>query len=94
MDGDVSLCKCMVATFVVRQKPAVLKNNPRLAKWNTDRLFGEYGNQWPEKAKSYLLEVIWLGEETGKKATASDVAFRMKSARDETGQTGSARSTG
>lgn len=39
-----------------------------------------------EKAKSYLLDVFWMGEETGKKATASDVAFRMKSLRDETGQ--------
>ena len=39
-----------------------------------------------EKAKSYLLDVFWMGEETGKKATASDVALRMKSARNETGQ--------
>ena len=39
-----------------------------------------------EKAKSYLLNMFWMGEETGKKATASDVAFRMKSLRDETGQ--------
>lgn len=39
-----------------------------------------------EKAKSYLLDLFWMGEETGKKATASDVAFRMKSLRDETGQ--------
>lgn len=39
-----------------------------------------------EKAKSYLLDTFWMGEETGKKATASDVAIRMKSLRDETGQ--------
>ena len=39
-----------------------------------------------EKAKSYLLDMFWKGEETGKKATTSDVAFRMKSLRDETGQ--------
>ena len=39
-----------------------------------------------EKAKSYLLDVFWMGEETGKKATASDVALRMKSVRNETGQ--------
>lgn len=39
-----------------------------------------------EKAKSYLLDMFWMGEETGKKATASDVAIRMKSLRDETGQ--------
>ena len=39
-----------------------------------------------EKAKSYLLNMFWMGEETGKKATASDVAFRMKCLRDETGQ--------
>ena len=39
-----------------------------------------------EKAKSSLLNMFWMGEETGKKATASDVAFRMKSLRDETGQ--------
>ena len=39
-----------------------------------------------EKAKSYLVEVFWTGEETGKKANASGVASRMKSLRDETGQ--------
>ena len=39
-----------------------------------------------EKTKSYLLDVFWMGEGTGKKATAFDVAFRMKSLRDETGQ--------
>ena len=39
-----------------------------------------------EKAKSYLLDMFWMGGETGKKATASDVAFQMKSLRDETGQ--------
>ena len=39
-----------------------------------------------EKAKSYLLDMFWMGEETGKKVTASDVAFQMKSLRDETGQ--------
>ena len=39
-----------------------------------------------EKAKSHLLDMFWKGEETGKKATASDVAIRMKSLRDETGQ--------
>ena len=39
-----------------------------------------------EKPKSYLLDMFWMREETGKKATASDVAFRMKSLRDETGQ--------
>ena len=31
-----------------------------------------------EKAKSYLLDMFWMGEETGKKATAFDVAFQMK----------------
>ena len=35
-----------------------------------------------EKAKSHPLDLFWMGEETGKKATASDVAFRMKSLRD------------
>jgi len=39
-----------------------------------------------EKAKSYLLDMFWMGEETGKKATASDVAFQMNTLRDETGQ--------
>ena len=39
-----------------------------------------------EKAKSYLLDMFWMGEETVKKATAFDVAFQMKSLRDETGQ--------
>jgi len=41
---------------------------------------------FPEKAKNYLLNMFWMGEETGKKATASDVACKMKSLRDETGQ--------
>lgn len=39
-----------------------------------------------EKAKSYLVDVFWTGEETGKKANASDVASRMKSLRNETGE--------
>ena len=39
-----------------------------------------------EKAKSYLVNVFWAGEETGKKANASFVASRMKSLRDENGQ--------
>jgi len=39
-----------------------------------------------EKAKSFLLDIFWMEEKTGKKATASDVAFRVKSLRDETGQ--------
>ena len=39
-----------------------------------------------EKAKSYLLDMFWIGEETSKKVTASDVAFQMKSLRDETGK--------
>lgn len=36
-----------------------------------------------EKAKNYLVDLFWIGEETGKKANASDVASRMKSLRDE-----------
>ena len=39
-----------------------------------------------EKAKSYLVDVFWTGVETGKKATPSDVAFRMRSLRDDNGQ--------
>ena len=39
-----------------------------------------------EKAKNYLVDVFWTGEETGKKANASKVASRMKSLRDDTGQ--------
>ena len=36
------------------------------------------------RAKNYLLSVsFWTGEETGKKATASDVAPKMKSSRDD-----------
>ena len=39
------------------------------------------------RAKNYLLSVSFrTGEETGKKATASDVAPKMKSSRDDTGQ--------
>ena len=36
-----------------------------------------------EKAKNYLVDLFWIGEETGKKANASDVASKMKSLRDE-----------
>ena len=32
-----------------------------------------------EKAKSYLLDMFWMGEETGKKATASDVECSPRS---------------
>ena len=39
-----------------------------------------------EKAKNFLVEVFWTGEETGKKANASEVASKMKSLRDDTGQ--------
>ena len=39
-----------------------------------------------QKANNYLVNVIWTGEETVKKAIASDVASRMKSLRDDTGQ--------
>ena len=39
-----------------------------------------------EKAKNYLVDVFWTGEETGKRANASEVASRMKSLRDDTGQ--------
>ena len=39
------------------------------------------------RAKNYLLsDSFWTGEETGKKTTASDVAPKMKSSRDDTGQ--------
>ena len=38
------------------------------------------------RAKNYLADVFWTGEETGKKATASDMAPKMKSSRDDTGQ--------
>ena len=39
-----------------------------------------------EKAKSYLVDVFWTGEESGKKATPSDVALRMRSLRDDNGE--------
>ena len=39
-----------------------------------------------EKAKNFLVDVFWTGEETGKKPNASEVASRMKSLRDDTGQ--------
>ena len=39
-----------------------------------------------QKAKNYLVDVFWTGEETVKKATALDVASQMKSLRDDTGQ--------
>ena len=38
------------------------------------------------RAKNYLADEFWTGEETGKKATASDMAPKMKSSRDDTGQ--------
>ena len=39
-----------------------------------------------QRAKNYLADVFWTGVETGKKATASDVASHMKSSRDNIGQ--------
>ena len=39
-----------------------------------------------EKANNFLVDVLWTGEETRKKANASEVASRMKSLRDDTGQ--------
>ena len=39
-----------------------------------------------EKATSYLVAVFWTGEETGKKATNSNVSFRMRSLRDDNSQ--------
>ena len=39
-----------------------------------------------EKAKSYLVDVFWTGEETDNKANASEVASGMKSLRVDTGQ--------
>ena len=39
-----------------------------------------------ERAKNYLVDVFWTEEETGKKANASEVASRIKSLRDDTGQ--------
>ena len=39
-----------------------------------------------QRAKNYLADMFWTGEETGKKATASDVASKMKSSRGDTGQ--------
>ena len=38
-----------------------------------------------QKAKNYLLDVCWTGEETSK-ATASNVASQISSLRDDTGQ--------
>ena len=35
---------------------------------------------------NHLVNVFWTGEETGKKAAASDVASQMKNLRDDTGQ--------
>ena len=39
-----------------------------------------------EKAKNFLVDVFWTVETTGKKANASEVASRMNSLRDDTGQ--------
>ena len=39
-----------------------------------------------QRAKNYLADMFWTGEETGKKATASDVASKRKSSRGDTGQ--------
>ena len=39
-----------------------------------------------QRAKNYLADMFCTGEETGKKATASDVASKMKSSRGNTGQ--------
>ena len=46
-----------------------------------------------QKAKKYLLDVWWTGEETSK-ATASNVASQISSLRDDTGQKCCLRLTG
>ena len=46
-----------------------------------------------QKAKNYLLDVCWTGEETSK-ATASNVASQISSLRDDTGQKCCLRLTG
>ena len=39
-----------------------------------------------QRANNYLADMFWTGKETGKKATASDVASKLKSSRGDTGQ--------
>ena len=46
-----------------------------------------------QKAKNYLLDVCWAGEETSK-ATASNVASQISVLRDDTGQKRCQRLTG
>ena len=75
-----------MAKFTVRPQLKILKNNPLLPRWILDGPFGKREKQLPFfiRAKNYLLSVsFWTGEETGKKATASDVAPKMKSSRDD-----------
>ena len=39
-----------------------------------------------QKANNHLVDVFWTGVETGKKATALDVAFQMKNLKNDTGR--------
>ena len=65
--------------FGVRHQPKILELG-----WALRRARKSVG--FSEKAKNFLVDVFWTGEETGKKANASEVASRMKSLRDDTGQ--------
>ena len=44
------------------------------------------GKRFTEPVKSYLLKIFVEGEESGRKATGTQVAFQMKSVRDEDGK--------
>ena len=60
----------------------------RWALWKTQKAAA-----FSQKAKKYLLDVWWTGEETSK-ATASNVASQISSLRDDIGQKCCLRLTG
>ena len=72
--------------FGVRQQQKILMTRPGQLEPGWALQKARKSVAFSEKAKNYLVDVFWTGDETGKKANNSEVASRMKSLRDDTGQ--------
>ena len=67
--GRIPACHSIEYGYVQgRTSGKFLTNNPKLAKWTLDGLFGKHKKTaaFSQKAKNYLLDVCWTGEETSK----------------------------
>ena len=88
-----------MATFKVGPQAKILTKNPLLTRRTLDGLWmspleNTKAAAFSQKAKKYLLDVCWTGEEPSKKSTDSNVASQIKSLRDDTGQNCCLRLTG